>query len=115
MSVPKRWEVTYTHRGVPKDSPALADTCREAHPSSVFFKIQFEHGGDKSLWGRDGRTKLCYQMRVVMSGLSLLRGQNFKCISELEISGSLILFWSYWLFHWVLFCEPLGIEMKVTP
>lgn len=98
MSVPKRCEVTYTCHDVPKESPARADTCREAHPSSMFFKIQFEHFGDKSPRGQDGRTKLRYRRRIVTSGLSLLRGHNFKCIWELEISGSLILFWSYWLF-----------------
>lgn len=46
---------------------------------------------------------------------SQLIKKNFKCISELEMSGSLLLFLSYWLFHWFLFYRPLGTEVKATP
>lgn len=54
-----------------------------------------------------------YQILVIMSGLSsLVYGSS---ISELEISGGLILSLPYWPSHWPLFCGPLCLGGKAAP
>lgn len=68
------------HGTVPSQTLQLSQILVKKNAGFLLSRIQFKHDQNEPLLGGDGGAEFCYQMLVIASGLSQLRGNNLKYI-----------------------------------